>query len=286
MQSPVIPVLLLADLLENKGGSRWNPLYARESRLTTRQGRIVMVYVVAILGYASILAVPLTTQGTVFQRVGIFGTLFTIGMGLAALFLSVLGGQSIAVEREEKTLDVLLSTRLSNREIVIGKFTGILRSGLLFMIFLMALVLGQMWSKNLSFTDMRYTSLVTAFIAVMVYMSWVTALGIFFSSGSKTASRAVGLTISVCAFFSLGLYIAGRAASGLVHDSAGLSLCSIARFLSPVTWVTSVFDLHSARLEPLFGIPGFLANQALYMVFSLGLLWGAVYMLGRSSQRR
>jgi len=232
LRVPFLPFVLLAELLDWSRIVRRNPVYWRESGLIGRSGRMSMVYMTGILGYAYVILaalVVLNAEGRagddLFQCTASY---FVLAILFVGLFIAVTAGSSIASEREENTLDTFLSTRYLNRSFVLGKFFGVLRSSLIHALLPIALVImahavhekGTFWVAALGLLVMG------------VYFAWVAALGIALSSASPSPARAVSFTVGCLLVICLGVPIL----AGVSREYVGRDASKFLLTLTPGYW--------------------------------------------------
>ncbi len=126
----------------------------------------------------------------------------------------------IAVEKDRRTLDFLLATRLSSTEIVVGKlaaymlvFLGTLAAGLPIMLLL----------NQLGGVDGRL--ILTAYAGIVATGFWLAAFSIWFSATAPDSRRALGRAVSVlmCLVFGAVPRRVPLAASGC--PPTGLAAC-------------------------------------------------------------
>jgi ABC-type transport system involved in multi-copper enzyme maturation permease subunit len=99
-----------------------NPVVWRECRRSP-SSRWTMVIAIAYAGLSILFSVVSVLWSSVFARAVVNGAQVSVGL----LLLGVTAASSLAEERANGGLDVLLSTPLSARQIVIGKWLGALR---------------------------------------------------------------------------------------------------------------------------------------------------------------
>lgn len=181
------------------------PVFLRELGALTRAGnphrhRVVFVVsmVLAIAYFFGLYAVRdrgLITHN-LMARVASASFVTIVGLHLLWSFLLVgRAAQSVALEKERRTLDFLLSTRLGNAEIVLGKLLGILIS------FALTMATGLPILMLLSFAggiDPRLVVLTYLASASQAFL--MTSLGLWASIVSTSVRRAASLavTIAIC----------------------------------------------------------------------------------------
>ncbi|MDW8368246.1 MAG: ABC transporter permease, partial [Abditibacteriales bacterium] len=103
-----------------------NPVLLKELRLIMRTGRPfwAMLGYVAVLGVAACIAFPHGPVTPTHSQAGrtLFWTLTVFQFILVCLLTPAMAGTTLAVEKEQRTMEMLLLSALTPREIVWGKF--------------------------------------------------------------------------------------------------------------------------------------------------------------------
>ncbi|HYG60736.1 MAG TPA: ABC transporter permease subunit [Symbiobacteriaceae bacterium] len=181
-----------------------NPVLARESRVRMRGWRapaLITLYV-AVLGFIAwvILAGFSMNSQTFAPELGvtIFGFLGFAQFALLLFSAPGLTAGAIAGEREKQTLDLLLITRLSAFQVVVGKLGAAVSFTLLLMfaglpVFSLLFLLG----------GIALEALLRTVVVYVVTVLFVGAIGLYFSSVFKRTQAAVIAAYGV----SLGLIV-------------------------------------------------------------------------------
>jgi ABC-type transport system involved in multi-copper enzyme maturation permease subunit len=178
----------------------WNPVLwrewhrARPSRMARRVGALFLIGAVT----ASIGAI--VAARTTFAMAWVNGLQVSIGM----LLLSVTAATSLAEERVRGTLDVLLTTPLSTRAIVVGKWLGTFR------IVPLLAVLPVLVVSFCDFWRWAYVpTVLMTLIFVFVCGAAITGFGLAMATWCAKVGRAVALTVSVYILVTVGwLFVA------------------------------------------------------------------------------
>lgn len=133
---------------------------------------------------------------------------------IAALLLSVASTSLIAGERSHQTLDVLLATPLSGREIVLQKMRGARRlMAVLLVPFFTVFLLQSTWKGILhgsSYGGMQFSMLVyltCSALSVLVYLPLISWLSLLIGLRMRSQSRAIIVAVAVLAGWCLVPYI-------------------------------------------------------------------------------
>lgn len=187
----------------------FNPVLARESRVRMRGWKapaLITLYV-GVLGFFAwfIVAVTRMSGQTFAPRLG--GELFSL-LGFAQFGLLIfsapgLTAGAIAGEREKQTLDLLLITRLSPVQVVLGKLEAAVAFTLLLMfaslpVYSLLFLLGGISLLNLLLT-------VVVYVVTVLFLG---SVGLFFSSIFKRTQAAVIAAYGSVAGLIIGAFMA------------------------------------------------------------------------------
>lgn len=228
---------------------------------------------------------------------------FVNGFGMVLSLIVGLGATAHAFtqERESRTLDVLLTTPLTAREIVWGKFMGALRRQW----FLPTVVLVHLLLSGVLAAGVHIVAVFHVGAIFLVTLAFLSAVGVWMSAiskkttgaGVRTALIAMGfwvlpfllVLISVAIFEAVGSYISDDTLIGIaaIINPVYLAIVAVGRDSSWNGYSTS-YEL--PRFFGSVGIPGFTLLIALY-VAAYGLLaalalYRARVVLGRETNRR
>jgi ABC-type transport system involved in multi-copper enzyme maturation permease subunit len=124
-----------------------DPIAWRETRKRAMGKAVYLFRILVLLELPIALTVAMIFANTTSPTDGF--EIMTVALGIlwviALLALSVTSASAFSAERAEQTLDVLLTTPLSGREIVQQKMTGIRRLGLTLMVPFLTLILCKAW---------------------------------------------------------------------------------------------------------------------------------------------
>lgn len=111
-----------------------------------------------------------------------------MGIGLAIMLFIGTGAASgsIPLERESRTLDVLMTTPLSAREIIVGKFWGAMKRQW----FIPAVLLTHLLLSGVLASDIPLVAIVHVAVIIFCSLSFLSALGIWMSIKGKKGSTA------------------------------------------------------------------------------------------------
>jgi ABC-type transport system involved in multi-copper enzyme maturation permease subunit len=115
--------------------------------------------------------------------VRIAGTVLAV---LLVLGVGVRAAVAVGVERDKQTLETLLSSVLTDRQIMFGKWVGSLGS-----LGPSLILLGIIWILGLISGGLSLLAIPILVLCLLVYGSFAASLGLFFSAGGKTTTRAL-----------------------------------------------------------------------------------------------
>jgi len=175
-----------------------NPVFWREwfrAKPSWLMRLVWVAYGAMGLGWIGLTLSSLASLGTNRDMIAI-GNVFQVAVGL--LLLSVTAATSLAEERVRGSLDVLLSTPLSTRSILAGKWAGAFRNVplLLFAPALTTLLLA--WDSGRWIAYLHFLGL------MLVYGAAIVSLGLALATWQSRLGRAVALCVGAYVVFSLG----------------------------------------------------------------------------------
>jgi ABC-type transport system involved in multi-copper enzyme maturation permease subunit len=143
-----------------------------------------------------VISVHIVTQTQENQELLAMMNMFQVSLGL--LLMSVSAATSLAEERVRGSLDVLLSTPLSSRSILAGKWWGTFRQTVY------VLVWPTVVAGLLVATSGRWSSYLALLGLILAYGAVITSLGLALATWVCRLGRAVALCISAYVVFSIG----------------------------------------------------------------------------------
>jgi ABC-type Na+ efflux pump permease subunit len=169
----------------------------------------------------------------------------SILMMLMVFGAGVRAAVSVGVEREKQTLETLLSTALTDRQILFGKWLGAaFGHGPSFILLLI------IWSVGLWVSGLSVLALPLLLGAFIIYCGFAAALGLFFSAGGKTTTRSLMGTLfwlviwagAHWVFVGVFLIVTGLAGGG-GGDSKEIGMFGLG---NTPPWVLAYFAFHEA----------------------------------------
>ncbi len=190
-----------------------NPVIRKElrGRMRGRQGFLLLMAYLLVIGLMTLLIYSLSVSEGSYARwdpgyrqgVGkaVFGTVVLLELTLVSLIGPALTSGAIAAERERQTFDLLRTTLLSARSLVVGKLGSSLA-------FLFLLIFSALPIQSMAFLlgGVGMAELLISSLLLVVTAVFFCALGLFFSSFLK---RTTAATVSSYAAILLTALVGG-----------------------------------------------------------------------------
>lgn len=202
-----------------------NPVFKRESRISARSLRLPLILVVfnsilalvALLNMYSTLAqvrLTATIQYSSFLDLYVFIAIMEFIMLL--LIMPAITAGSISGERERQTLEIMLATRMTPAQIVLGKLASAGGTMLMlifstFPILAMVFVYGGITGKDI-------LMMLFCFITIAIFVG---SIGIFCSAISKKTTTATVATYVIEALLIGGTYVINQVVVSLSQIEVG-----------------------------------------------------------------
>ena len=196
----------------------FNPVLWREwhRNRPSRLARSVGVLFVAVTLIFSLIA------GFFAKDPGVAAWVNGLQVSVGMLFLSVTAATSLAEERTRGSLDVLMATTLSTREIVLGKWLGCFRMAPLMTILPVLVIIA---GANNQYG--RWSTLPVAIAYILCCGAAITSVGLALATWVSRLGRAVGLTITLYVFITVGwLFLSMMGRNGRGPGQEGLMMLS------------------------------------------------------------
>ncbi|WP_411168759.1 ABC transporter permease [Clostridium sp. MB05] len=255
---------------------RVNPVLRNESKLTVRTPRFtIMLFIyIAILSVGTLLfynsysneiyASGLNMQGSVMLYIGM-----AVAQAVLLMFIvPSLTSTSICSEKEKQTLDILLSTRLSPFQIIIGK---LLASSLKVIMLIVCTI--PLYAVCALIGGVRISNILVLILSFIINTIFVGSIGVFVSTYVKTSKVATALTYAIVLFLFVGTVVIAYIIWIITMMRLNGGPMSTRPTISPI-----------AYLSPAIGFINMLSNQVgfggrfLYMIQELGISKYAEYI--------
>lgn len=110
----------------------------------------------------------------------------TVCLCLMLVAVGIRAASAICQEKDKQTLETLLSTQLTDYQIIVGKWLGAALGYGPSLILLLII-----WTICLVTGGLSIMSIGLLFIALLIYSGFASALGLFFSAGASTTTRSL-----------------------------------------------------------------------------------------------
>ncbi|MGP0065657.1 MAG: ABC transporter permease subunit [Isosphaeraceae bacterium] len=215
-------------------------------------------------------------RGSPVAYAGIWSYLLQVVFGL--LMFSAVAPMSLAEERQRGSLDVLLTTPLSTRSIVVGKWLGTFRlvPWLVLGPGLVALALATaerpavfMQARSDSSLMERLGCVLLFVVTILAHGAAITSIGLILATWIRRHSRAIAISVTIFVLVSIGWPALAFTSSGGIGGPG--SMPSVA--LSPIMVTANFADIIGMRLS---GFHDFIIATVLFDIVvaatALGLL--------------
>ncbi len=187
-----------------------NPLRTKELRATFRQRRFVIIYWVSLAIYSAVVLIAAHVQVSkealsAGQPVGqvIFNWCVAAQLALMVFVLPAFAATAVTDERENQSFDLLVTTALTARDIVWGKFLACMGYAFLFLAATFPLV-----CVSVLYTGVRPGEIVFAYVVMVMLASLMVAVGLTTSTHGRNSRRATVVTYLVALACAGGLVLA------------------------------------------------------------------------------
>ena len=164
---------------------RVNPVLRNESKISVRSIKftlMIFAYIavlsVAVMIYYSSVNEAIFSNGLYLESSKLFYVVMALGQAILLLFIvPALSSTAICSEREKQTLDILLSSKLTPFQIIIGKVSA---------------------------SSLRVIILIIFFIVNTIFVS---SIGVFVSTYIKTSKVSTALSYALVLFIYIGIIV-------------------------------------------------------------------------------
>ena len=189
---------------------RVNPVLRNESKISVRSIKftlMIFAYIavlsVAVMIYYSSVNEAIFSNGLYLESSKLFYVVMALGQAILLLFIvPALSSTAICSEREKQTLDILLSSKLTPFQIIIGKVSASSLRVIMLIISTMPLyaigaIIGVVKISNI-------LSLIVFFIVNTIFVS---SIGVFVSTYIKTSKVSTALSYALVLFIYIGIIV-------------------------------------------------------------------------------
>ena len=245
---------------------RVNPVLRNESKISVRSIKftlMIFAYIavlsVAVMIYYSSVNEAIFSNGLYLESSKLFYVVMAIGQAVLLLFIvPALSSTSICSEREKQTLDILLSSKLTPLQIIIGKVSA---SSLRVIILIISTM--PLYAIGALIGVVKISNILSLIVFFIVNTIFVSSIGVFISTCAKTSKVSTTLSYALVLAIYMGIIVITWAILIITiynKDMSGTALTTMPKAL-PIVY-----------LSPVVGFVSLLLNQV-----GLGLEFSSIF---------
>ena len=189
---------------------RVNPVLRNESKIAVRSIKftlMIFAYIavlsIAVMIYYSSVNQQVFSNGLYLQSSKLFYVVMAIGQAVLLLFIvPALSSTSICSEREKQTLDILLSSKLTPFQIIIGKVSA---SSLRVIILIISTM--PLYAIGAIIGVVKISNILSLIVFFIVNTIFVSSIGVFVSTYIKTSKVSTTLSYALVLFIYIGIIV-------------------------------------------------------------------------------
>lgn len=189
---------------------RVNPVLRNESKISVRSIKFTLM----IFAYISVLSVTVMiyyssvneaifSNGLYLESSKLFYVVMALGQAILLLFIvPALSSTAICSEREKQTLDILLSSKLTPFQIIIGKVSA---SSLRVIILIISTM--PLYAIGAIIGVVKISNILSLIVFFIVNTIFVSSIGVFVSTYIKTSKVSTALSYALVLFIYIGIIV-------------------------------------------------------------------------------
>ena len=189
---------------------RVNPVLRNESKIAVRSIKftlMIFAYIavlsVAVMIYYSSVNEAIFSNGLYLESSKLFYVVMAIGQAVLLLFIvPALSSTSICSEREKQTLDILLSSKLTPLQIIIGKVSA---SSLRVIILIISTM--PLYAIGAIIGVVKISNILSLIVFFIVNTIFVSSIGVFISTCAKTSKVSTTLSYALVLAIYMGIIV-------------------------------------------------------------------------------
>ena len=189
---------------------RVNPVLRNESKISVRSIKftlMIFAYIavlsVAVMIYYSSVNEAIFSNGLYLESSKLFYVLMALGQAILLLFIvPALSSTAICSEREKQTLDILLSSKLTPFQIIIGKVSA---SSLRVIILIISTM--PLYAIGAIIGVVKISNILSLIVFFIVNTIFVSSIGVFVSTYIKTSKVSTALSYALVLFIYIGIIV-------------------------------------------------------------------------------
>lgn len=234
---------------------RVNPVLRNESKISVRSIKftlMIFAYIsvlsVAVMIYYSSVNEAIFSNGLYLESSKLFYVVMALGQAILLLFIvPALSSTAICSEREKQTLDILLSSKLTPFQIIIGKVSA---SSLRVIILIISTM--PLYAIGAIIGVVKISNILSLIVFFIVNTIFVSSIGVFVSTYIKTSKVSTALSYALVLFIYIGI---------IVITWAILMITVYKMSMSGNTLITVPKASPIVYLSPVVGFVSLLLNQ-------------------------
>lgn len=240
---------------------RVNTVLRNESKIAVRSIKftlMIFAYIavlsIAVMIYYNSVNEEIFSNGLYLESSKLFYVVMALGQAVLLLFIvPALSSTAICSEREKQTLDILLSSKLTPLQIIIGKVSA---SSLRVIILIISTM--PLYAIGAIIGVVKISNILALIIFFIVNTIFVSSIGVFVSTYIKTSKVSTALSYALVLFIYIGIIVITWAILMITVYKMNMSG-------NPVTTVPKASPI--VYLSPVVGFVSLLLNQ-------VGLVFG------------
>ena len=189
---------------------RVNPVLRNESKISVRSIKftlMIFAYIavlsVAVMIYYSSVNEAIFSNGLYLESSKLFYVVMALGQAILLLFIvPALSSTAICSEREKQTLDILLSSKLTPFQIIIGKVSA---SSLRVIILIISTM--PLYAIGALVGVVKISNILSLIVFFIVNTIFVSSIGVFVSTYIKTSKVSTALSYALVLFIYIGIIV-------------------------------------------------------------------------------
>lgn len=233
---------------------RVNPVLRNESKIAVRSIKftlMIFAYIavlsIAVMIYYGSVNQQVFSNGLYLQSSKLFYVVMAIGQAVLLLFIvPALSSTSICSEREKQTLDILLSSKLTPIQIIIGKVSASSLRVIILIISTMPLyAIGSLTGV------IKISNILELIVFFIVNTIFVSSIGVFISTCAKTSKVSTTLSYALVLAIYMGIIVITWVILIITiynKDMSGTALTTMPKAL-PIVYLSPVVGFVSLLLN-------------------------------------
>ena len=189
---------------------RVNPVLRNESKIAVRSIKftlMIFAYIavlsIAVMIYYSSVNEAIFSNGLYLESSKLFYVVMALGQAILLLFIvPALSSTAICSEREKQTLDILLSSKLTPFQIIIGKVSA---SSLRVIILIISTM--PLYAIGAIIGVVKISNILSLIVFFIVNTIFVSSIGVFVSTYIKTSKVSTALSYALVLFIYIGIIV-------------------------------------------------------------------------------